>query len=214
MNTKALRDISYGMYVITSIYDNEKVGCIVNTVTQVSSEGPTLLVNINKNNYTNQIIKKSNKLNISILSEKTSQEIITTFGYKSSKDTDKFENINYEMYNNLPIIKENMTSIIHCEVLNIIDANTHDIFILKVLDSEKVSNETPMTYKYYHEVMKGTSPKNAPTFIEETSSGNKYRCKICGYIYDDDIEKIKFEELPEDWVCPLCGAPKSMFEKI
>ena len=214
MNTKALRDISYGMYVITSIYDNEKVGCIVNTVTQVSSEGPTLLVNINKNNYTNQIIKKSNKLNISILSEKTSQEIITTFGYKSSKDTDKFENINYEMYNKLPIIKENMTSIIHCEVLNIIDANTHDIFILKVLDSEKVSNETPMTYKYYHEVMKGTSPKNAPTFIEETNSGNKYRCKICGYIYDDDIEKIKFEELPEDWVCPLCRAPKSMFEKI
>ena len=73
-----------------------------------------------------------------------------------------------------------------------------------------------MTYKYYHEVLRGTSPKNAPTYRKEASNKNenKYRCKICGYIYDDSKEDIKFEDLPDDWKCPLCGAPKSMFEKI
>ena len=73
-----------------------------------------------------------------------------------------------------------------------------------------------MTYKYYQENLKGTSPKNAPTYIEEVSTtpSNKYKCSLCGHIYDDSKEKIKFSELPEDWVCPLCGAPKSMFNKI
>ena len=73
-----------------------------------------------------------------------------------------------------------------------------------------------MTYKYYHEVLRGTSPKNAPTYRKEVSSEkeSKYRCKICGYVYDDSKEDVKFENLPDDWKCPLCGAPKSMFEKI
>ena len=73
-----------------------------------------------------------------------------------------------------------------------------------------------MTYKYYHENLKGTSPKNAPTYIEETktTNSNQYRCNLCGYIYDDSKEKVKFEDLPENWKCPLCGAPKSQFTKI
>ena len=75
-----------------------------------------------------------------------------------------------------------------------------------------------MTYKYYHENLKGTSPKNAPTFIEEETPeetiSNKYQCSLCGYIYDDAKEEVKFEDLPDDWKCPLCGAPKSLFTKI
>lgn len=83
----------------------------------------------------------------------------------------------------------------------------------------KKTSETqakPMTYKYYHEVLKGTSPKNAPTYIKETTQNNtkRYRCKICGYIYDDSKETTKFEDLKENWKCPLCGAPKNMFEEI
>ena len=75
-----------------------------------------------------------------------------------------------------------------------------------------------MTYQYYHQNLKGTSPKNAPTYVEEPvnspTSASKYKCNLCGYIYDDSKEKIKFEDLPEDWRCPLCGAPKSQFTKI
>ena len=173
-------------------------------------------VSINKNNYTNKILKESNKFAVSIISENIDSQVISKFGYLSSEKENKFENINYELDNKIKVITDNMCSYLICEVLNIIDAETHDIFIARVESTKKLSNLKPMTYKYYKEVLKGISPKNAPTYIENKVStvGKKYRCKICGYIYDNEKEKIPFEELPEDFKCPLCGAGKDMFEEI
>lgn len=215
-NTKILQDISYGMYVVTTNYNNKKVGCIINTLTQVTSENPIISINLNKNNYTNEAIKDTKTFAVSILSQKATLEIISNFGYASSKDKDKFANIKYKEKNNLPVLTEKTCGYLICQVINVIDCGTHDVILAKITDLEKLSNTDAMTYKYYHEVLRGTSPKNAPTYRKEVSSEkeSKYRCKICGYVYDDSKEDVKFENLPDDWKCPLCGAPKSMFEKI
>ena len=154
---------------------------------------------------------------MSIISEKTNSELIGKFGFYSSKDVNKFEGFDFENINNLPVIKEECCSYIICEVFNVIDAGTHDIFLAKAVDGEKLNNNTPMTYSYYHKVVKGKSPKTAPTYVEEKSeqgSGKKYKCSVCGYVYDEDKEQVKFEDLPEDWKCPLCGVPKSLFNEV
>lgn len=209
---EVLRDITYGMYLVST--KNEKLsGCIINTLTQITSENPLIAISLNKNNLTHDEIIKAQKFAVSILSEETPQEIIKTFGYFSSREKNKFENIKYEELDNLPIVTENITSYLICKVENIIDCNTHTIFIGQVEQASKVSNKTPMTYKYYHEVRKASSPKNAPTFIFEKKE-DAYRCTICGHIYDNSKEKIKFEDLPDDWVCPICGVTKDLFKKI
>ena len=219
MDKKIFRDISYGIYLVTSSLEEKNVGCVINTLTQLTSTDPIISICLNKDNYTNQMIKQRKFFAVSIISEDTPKEIIGKFGYQTSKETDKFESTEYEIIENLPVVKENTCGYIIAEVLDIVDCNTHDLFIAKVIDTKKENNNTPMTYKYYHENLKGTSPKNAPTYEEppkeETNTtSSKYRCTICGYIYDDAKEQIKFEDLPEDWKCPLCGAPKSAFEKI
>lgn len=220
MDKQVLRDISYGVYIVTTKdKNNQQVGCVINTLTQITSKNPIISISINKDNYTNQAIHQTKKLAISILSEKTNKEVIGIFGYHSSKDTDKFANVNYKVQSELPIIQENTCGTIIAEVSNIIDCDTHDIFIARVLELQKENNYSPMTYKYFHEELKGTSPQNAPTYEEPISEKKdtdsaKYRCRLCGYIYDDAKETIKFADLPEDWRCPLCGATKDQFEKI
>lgn len=212
INKDIFRDVTYGMYIVTTKTD-KPYGCVINTLTQITSENPLMSISLNKNNYTTNKIIESKKFAVSVLTEKTNMELIKTFGYFSSKTTNKFENTNYEEINDLPIIKEDIASYLICDVENIIDCETHYIIISRVIKTEKVSNENPMTYKYYHEVLKGTSPKNAPTYIEKIQR-DSYRCTICGYIYDNEKENVKFENLPADWKCPICGVGKEMFEKI
>lgn len=221
MNKSLFRDITYGMYIVTTKdQKNTNVGCVINTLTQITSEEPTIAISLNHQNYTNQAIKETKKFAISILSEQTKKDVIGTFGYHTSKTLNKFNNHNYEEINNLPIIKENICGYLTCELITHLDCGTHDLIIAKVLDATKETTLPPMTYQYYHTNLKGTSPKNAPTYLtdEPTSnsspSSSKYRCQLCGYIYDDTTEDIPFDSLPDDWICPLCGAPKNMFQKI
>lgn len=219
MDKQLFRDITYGMYVVTTI-DEEKrnVGCVINTLTQITSENPIITISLNKDNYTNRALKWNRLFAISIISTETSKDLITKFGYHSSKDTDKFQDTEYELIDNIPVIKENTCGYILAEYIDSVDCNTHDVIIAKVITTKKVNNNIPMTYAYYHENLKGLSPKNAPTYVEESReispNYNQYQCNLCGYIYDDSKEKVKFEDLPEDWKCPLCGAPKSQFTKI
>lgn len=218
MDKQIFKDITYGIYFVTTKDQTKnKVGCIINTLTQITSTNPMISISLNKENYTNQAIQKNQKFAISIISEKTSKTAITTFGYHSSKEIDKFQKISYEEQEEIPIIKENTCGYIIAECINKIDCGTHNLILAKVLQTKKINNNTPMTYQYYHKNLKGTSPKKAPTYIEEENSistSKKYRCTLCGYIYDDAKEPIKFEDLPEDWKCPLCGATKDQFQKI
>ena len=213
IDNNVFRDVNYGMYLVTTKNEDVSSGCIINTMIQITSSNPLIAISLNKDNKTNYEIKKSKKFSVSILSEETRQKVIKTFGYFSSKEINKFESVNFEEINNVPVVLEDISSYLICNVENIIDCETHDLFIGRVELTNKVSNKAPMTYKYYHENRKGTSPKNAPTFIE-VKKEDAYRCTICGYIYDNAKEKIKFEDLPDDWKCPMCGVGKDMFEKI
>ena len=220
MNLNVLNNLSYGMYVVSTIFSDKKVGCFVNTVTQITAENPIISISINKNNYTNEALRNNKKFSVSILSEKTDANIIGRFGFFSSKDTDKFLDTKHEMIEDVPVVLENVCGYLICEVINIVDVETHDIFLARVINTKQENDNIPMTYSYYHNVIKGKAPKTAPTYIEESEIKKevnkmaKYKCKICGYIYDESIEGVKFEDLPEDWTCPLCKVPKSMFEKV
>ena len=201
MDKNIFRDVSYGMYVVTT----QNAGCIINTMTQITSENPIISISLNKNNYTNNKIKENKNFIVSILSEDINPNIISTFGFQSSKDIDKFKEFNYKEIDNIKVIEEETIGYIKCEVIDTIDCNTHDIFIAKVLDAKKLNDNVPMTYKYYHEVIKGVSPKNAPTYIEEEKEEDTYVCDICGYRHKGNID--------ENFKCPICGVDYTHFKK-
>ena len=199
MNKEGLKKLSYGIYIINT----KNSGCVVNTLTQVTND--KVIVAINKENYTNKMLKENKIFNATVLTTNTNMEIIQTFGFTSSKENDKYKNFQIEKdTNNIPYIKENMAALIECEVINEIDLDTHTIFIAKILNTKNFSNEEVMTYDYYHKIKNGITPPKAPTY-EKPKKG--YKCKICGFVYEG-------ETLPEDFVCPICGAPASAFEKI
>jgi len=216
MDLQVLRNLSYGMYIVSTSFNNELAGCVVNTVVQITSSNPIIAVSVNKNNYTNTILKQSKRMAISILSTETSKETITNFGFYSQRNVNKFKD-NYELINEVPIIKDNLCGYLIGDIMNIIEAESHDIFLMRLTNIKNISDKNPMTYEYYQTNLKGKSSINAPTFIDEkieNSSSNKYRCIICGHIYDDSKEQVKFEDLPDDWKCPVCGVSKDKFEKI
>lgn len=213
MNNNAFRNISYGVYVI-STWDGERpTGCTANSAMQITSEPATIAISINHNNYTNRCIENAGKFAISILGENSDPSIIGTFGFQSGKDVNKFDSVAYDIKADMPIIME-ACAYITCEVINKMETDTHTVFLGKVIDADILTKDNPMTYSYYHKVVKGKSPKNAPTYIaEETKDENKsekYVCSVCGYEYEGDIP---FEELPDDYTCPICGQPKSVFVK-
>lgn len=166
MNTKIFLDFSYGMYVTTTLNDNNiPTGCITNSVMQITSSPAIFAISINHNNFTNKCLKKSKRAAISILSQTAELIVIGTFGFRSGIDFSKFENIPYEMKNGLAVLK-NSCGYILGKIINEVETTTHTVFFLEVEDAEKFNNESPMTYTYYHNIIKGHAPKNAPTYIE------------------------------------------------
>lgn len=208
MNKKALYDLNYGMYSIGVMDNDRKCGCIVNTVFQITSQDPLIAISMNYDNYTCELIKKNQRFSVSMISEETNPNVISKLGFVSGKDKDKWEGIPFEMMDGLPILKDKAVSHLICEVEQMITTSTHYIFLAKVVDAIKDNEASPMTYSYYHNVVKGKAPKNAPTYQEEKTK-DKWVCTVCGYVYDGP----DFEAEPDDYVCPICNAPKSLFEK-
>ena len=229
MNKRALHKISYGLYIVCSKKDKKYNGQIANSVFQVTSEPPTIAVSINKNNLTHEYIKNSKVFTMSILHEKAPMKFIGKFGYKSGRDVDKFIDVKYKIgKTGAPIVLDHALAFIEAELINQISIGTHTVFIGKIVDADILTDEKCMTYEYYHVIKGGKSPKNAPTYIKdekmkkkEEKKMDKYVCKVCGYVYDPEKGDpdngikpgTKFEDVPDDWVCPVCGAGKEDFEK-
>jgi flavin reductase (DIM6/NTAB) family NADH-FMN oxidoreductase RutF/rubredoxin len=229
MNLKALHKISYGIYVICSKKDKNFNGQIANSVFQVTSEPPTVAVSINKQNLTHEYIEHSKVFTMSIICEKAPMMYIGTFGYKSGRDIDKFKDVKYRIgKTGVPIVLDHALAFIEAELIKQISIGTHTIFIGNITDADLLTEDKCMTYEYYHIVKGGKSPKNAPTYItnekiekKEEKKMDKYVCEVCGYIYDPEngdpdhgVEPgTSFEDIPDDWVCPVCGAGKSSFNK-
>ncbi|PYG89874.1 flavin reductase (DIM6/NTAB) family NADH-FMN oxidoreductase RutF [Ruminiclostridium sufflavum DSM 19573] len=218
MNNNAFWNLSYGVYII-SVWDGERpTGCTANCAMQITAEPPTIAISINHDNYTNQCIEKTGKFAISILGYNSDPSIIGTFGFKTGKEIDKFASVSFEKLAGMPVVKD-ACAYIACEVINKMETDTHTVFLGRVFDADILSDKEPITYSYYHKVLKGKSPKNAPTYIADNIKVNSeidseasegYVCSICKYQYSGDIP---FEELPEDYKCPICGQPKAVFKK-
>jgi len=227
VDLKALYKISYGLYVISSRKEERLNGQIANTLFQVTAEPPAVAVSINKENLTHQFIEKSRIFSASVLCEDTPLNFIGHFGFKSGRDIDKFAEVHYKIgKTGAPIVLDHTLAYLEARVTKEIDAGTHTIFVGKVVEAENLKEGVCMTYAYYHQVKGGETPKAAATYLKEPSRKGaadmeKFRCTVCGYVYDpekgDPDSGVKpgtsFEELPGDWVCPVCGAAKEQFEK-
>ena len=176
---------------------------------QITSSPATIAVSVNKNNYTHDCILKSKKFAVSVLHEQSSPDIISVFGFSSGRDTDKFSKVDYAVKGMMPVVA-NSAAYIVCDLEKTMETNTHTVFLGKVADADVLENKPPMTYAYYHNVVKGKTAKNAPTYIEEKTEKGKWVCSVCGYVYDGEVP---FEELPDDFRCPVCKQPKSAFVK-
>ena len=207
IHKNVFRNLSYGVYVISTLDGERPTGCIANSVMQITSEPATFAVSMNHDNYTNACIAKSGKFAISILTEQSDAGIIGTFGFQSGKDVDKFASVDALRAEGLSVIDDACGYIV-CKVIDKMETSTHTVFLGEAIAAEELKKEPPMTYAYYHQVVKGKSPKNAPTYVEEEKKEGKWVCSICGYEYKGTVP---FEELPEDYVCPLCKQPKSKF---
>ncbi|KQC07238.1 MAG: High molecular weight rubredoxin [Smithella sp. SDB] len=227
MNRAALHKISYGLYIVTSGQGGKFNGQVANSMFQVTSNPAKLAISINKENYTHELIKLSRKFAVSILSEATPMTFIGLFGFKSGRDINKLQNVKTKTgTTGIPIVAENTVSYIEVELEKEMDCGTHTIFMGNIVDCDVVSDTEPMTYAYYQKVKGGKSPKTAPTYIKDepaagTQPSSRYVCSVCGYVYDQVIGDpdngivpgTKFEDLPDSWTCPVCGADKSKFEK-
>ena len=204
----------YGVYIVSSLDGERPTGCIANSIMQITSSPATVAVSVNHDNYTNGCIEKTGKFAFSIMAEDSDAGLIGNFGFRSGKDVDKFEHVDYEMVQGIPVVKFTCGYVV-CKVINKMETATHTVFLGEVIDAGSYDGMgDAMTYAYYHNVVKGKSPKNAPTYLPENGDGSmvenekkaKYTCQVCGYVHEGNA-------LPEDFKCPICGVGADRFVK-
>ena len=205
MDAKAMFQLTYGLFVVTAHRNGKHNGCITNTAGQVTADPNRISLAVNKANYTHDMIKDSGKFTVSIISQDADFSLFKHFGFQSGRDVDKFVDFSdcKEATNGTLYITKGTNAYISAEVEQTIDLGTHTLFIARVTDMEVLSNTPSVTYTYYQEHIK---PK--PEAVGKTPDGQTvWRCRICGYEYVG-------EELPDDFICPICKHPKADFEKI
>ena len=195
----ALFNIGYGLYVVTSSDGKKDNGLIVNTVTQVTNTPNRIAVCINKDNYSHHVIKQTGIMNINCLSQDAPFSVFQNFGFQSGRAADKFAGQEIlRSDNGLAFLPQFINSFMSLKVEQYVDLDTHGMFICTVTEARVISHVETMTYTYYQENVK---PK------PQTEGKKGWVCKVCGYIYEGD-------ELPEDFVCPLCKHGPADFEPI
>ncbi|MPM51815.1 High molecular weight rubredoxin [bioreactor metagenome] len=212
MDSKALYQISYGLYVVGTKIDGKDAGCVVDAFIQsTSSPVPTVILCSIQANQTNTAIKQTGEFTISVLTKKTDPFVIANFGFQSGRDADKWANVPAKRMGDLPIL-ENAAAWLRCKVTDFKELTTHTVFFCDVTDAMVGEGEV-LTYGEYQKNWKGRAQEAFKAFRESGKApapAPRWVCSICGYVYDGTIP---FEELPEDWKCPICGHPKSVFVK-
>lgn len=232
--------ISYGLYIVSSRSGDKLNGHISNTVFQISSDPPLFAIASHKDNLTTRYIDESRVFSVSILQEDISLDFMGPWGFKKGDQVNKFSSVKFITgKTGAPIVLDKCIGFIEFEVEDRIDTGSHILFIGRAIDAQLLQKDaTPLTYAYYRSVIKGVSPETAPTFIDksmlerdiagqdapskDTKTLKKYRCLVCGYEYNpeegDPTKNIPpgtpFEELPANWLCPICGVGKKEFMPI
>lgn len=219
MKPSVLRNLPHSLCAVGVKDGKKQNACIVNSVMQVSkatkSVSPFVAVSLNKANYSTECIEKNGIFTLSVLSEDTPATVIGALGYVSGKKTDKLENVRHKVLaEGVPVIKANTCCWFLCQVKESLEIAEQKLYIAEVIAGSDEAVGTPMSYNYYVERLGGLSPLKSPTYLPpestfEKSSGESYVCSVCGYVYSDP--RVGFEELPEDWVCPICKMPKKAF---
>ena len=233
LDLESLFKLSYPMCILSSKKDGRLNGCIVNTIFQVVPEPPMLALSLNRECLTHEYVTDSKVIAVSILSEEAPLPFIGRFGFRSGRDIDKFDKVRYRIgQTGVPIVLDNTVGFLEAEVTKAIEVVTHTLFMAKIVACQTLDDsKPPVTYAYYRDVKHGRTPKSAATYITEkpntklakgVQNMKKYKCLMCGYVYDpavgDPDNSVEpgtaFDDLPDDWVCPDCGAGKDEFEPI
>ena len=224
INYEALFKISYGLYIVSSGSKEYGNGFISNTIFQVTSEPPRFAACCNKDNHTAGVIQSSGSFSVSILQSGAAAGIFGTFGFKSGKDINKMEGMDVKYgETGVPIVLNETIAFLECRVVETYDVGTHLMVIGELVQADVLDDgKEALTYLHYRQVKKGVAPKNAPTYVDKSKLEKRstkqeparYECAACGYIYDEAQEGKRFEDLPNDWVCPVCGSEKDDFYKL
>lgn len=191
--------LSYGLFVLTARYGEKDNGCIINTVQQVTDTPFKISVTVNKNNYTHDMIKKTGVFNVSVLTQSVPFSVFQHYGFKSGRDTDKITGDSMpRSENGVVYLSSFSNALISGRVVDEVDCGTHTLFIAEVTEAKTLSDESSVTYQYYFDHIK---PKPQP----EKKKG--YVCQVCGYVYEGD-------ELPEDFICPVCKHGADAFKPL
>ncbi len=209
MNTTALFDLTYGLYIISAKEDKKINGCVVNTVMQITAEPERLVTVINKDSLTHDMIQHTKRFNISILAKDTPMETVALFGFRSGRKLDKFAKLPFDIDEaGIPYLRQNSIGMLSCRVTETVDAGTHTIFVAEIAEDISFDEREPLEYTYYRRVKNGKVPKEASSFhAPKAPQRQGWRCTVCGYIYEGDV-------LPPEFICPLCGEPSTVFEKL
>lgn len=212
MDNKALYNLSYGVFMLATKHEGKVNGCITNTCMQVANSPTRVAISCINANYTCELIKQSGVFALTLLDETCDFDTIKHFGMQSGRDVDKFSSSgSFDLsklpvdINQIPYLKEHACSVISCKVLESNDLGSHTLFIAEIVDAVLLNDKKPLTYADYQNRVK---PR--PDAPKPDSDGKKivgWKCKICGYVYEGS-------ELPDDYICPLCGHPKDDFEPI
>ena len=203
-DSKVLRNFSYGLFVLTARDGDKDNGCIINTAIQAASEPLRISIAVNKANYTHDMVVKTSRFNLTFLSEKAEFSAFQRYGFQSGRDTEKMAGITFgRAENGIAYITEGANAYLSCSVVQTVDLGSHTLFIAEVTGGEVLNNDPSVTYAYYFEHIK--PKKEAPKTEEPPKKG--WICTICGYIYEG-------ENLPVDFVCPICKHPASDFEPL
>ncbi len=200
---EAMFKLTYGLYVLTTKDGEKQNGCIVNTVSMLTDSPKRITVFVNKANYTEELLRKNRVFNVSVLTESAPFETFKQFGFCSGRDVDKFAGKEYPMTENgLYYIPDSVNAVLSAKVVDAYDYGTHTLFVAEVTEAKTVSQAPSVTYEYYQ---KNIKPKPQAVKSDEASAKKRWVCKICGYVYEGD-------ELPADYVCPICKHPAEDFE--
>ncbi len=197
IDPKALFNLGYGLYVVTCNDGNKNNGLIVNTVMQVADNPLKVIVSINKQNYSHDVIKQTKKMNVNSLTTSAPLSLFKHYGFQSGRNVNKFDNYCVVSENGIVYLGKHINGFISLNVDEYIDMESHGLFICSVTESKVFNNDPSMTYAYYHQNVKAKPIVKAKGYV----------CTICGYVHEED-------ELPEDFVCPLCLHDASYFEKL
>lgn len=202
MDTQVLRNLSYGLFVLTTKIGIKDNGCIINVASQVTDNPVRIVIAVNKGNLTHDLVLSSGVFNLNILTEETPMKVFEHFGFQSGRDVNKFADCEVTMRsdNGLLYLPKYSNSYISGKVVETVDMGTHTLFVAEVTEAVKLSDAKSLTYTYYHEHIK---PKPTVT----TDGTTKWVCQICGYEYEG-------AEVPDDFICPWCSHGKADFVKV